>query len=66
MNRELYKIITATNTNRLEEEVTTLLDQGWEPHGNFTHANGRFYQALVKPKKQSAGKALTPKTDKVK
>ena len=46
-----YKIISEQDTEKLEEAVQALLDQGWEIRGGLTYDGaGTFYQVVTNPK----------------
>jgi hypothetical protein len=43
-----YKIVTASDTQQLEKNVTEALEQGWMPQGGVCIDDGLF-QAMVQP-----------------
>ena len=43
-----YKLLAFSNNEKLSQEVTTLLNNGWKLYGNPTQREGSYSQAVIK------------------
>ena len=43
-----YTIVVEYHPDELIKKVNSLIDMGWEPHGNLVYASNYLYQPMVK------------------
>lgn len=57
-----YRVITTPRQDRLEQQVTTLLNDNWELHGPPTQSpSGGYLQAMIKQAKPTVTKETKAK-----
>lgn len=48
MQVDEYKVLTCNTPDELGKLVTRFVQAGWEPHGRMVIDDGRFYQPIIR------------------